>query len=135
MKRNTIILTSAFIMLVAASVWAWGGKATGCITNLKVSPATASVQGTTEGGSLWLAYTVRWKDGREEDYKPVKVKGKFSKNLSYQLRPQGLDEVIVCLWQDKVLRKECEKKNGQACQYCRKNGFHMEGRVDRKSGS
>lgn len=134
-----ILLVGTLMLPVAA--WAWGGKsgdgnASGQITQLKVSASGASVQGTTRNGKLWLAYTVYWNDGLEKDYTPVKVKGKFSENLSFQLRPQGVERIVVCLWRYKVSEKRCAKDNGgNACQYCRKNGFHMEGRIDRRSGS
>ena len=139
MKKKVIVTTLSLVLvcLTASAAWAWGSnKATGQITGLKVANPVATVTGKTEGGSLWLAYTVRWNDGLEKDYAPIKVKGDFSKSLSFQVRPQGLKEVIVCLWKNKVSSSDCAKKhNGTACQYCQKNGFHMEGRVDRKTGS
>lgn len=136
-KKHFITLIGLLICIPASLVWAWGSqKATGSITSLTVTNPTATVKGKTEGGSLWLAYTVRWDDGQEKDYKPIKVKGSFSENISFAVRPQGLKEVIVCLWREKVSSSECAKKhNGKACQYCQKNGFHMEDRVDRKTGS
>ena len=136
-KVITTILSLLLVCLVASIAWAWGSNnATGQITQLKVWNPNATVTGRTEGGSLWLAYTVRWNDGLEKDYEPMKVKGDFSKTLSFQVRPQGLSEVIVCLWREKVSSSECAKRNGgQPCQYCRKNGFHMEDRIDRQPGS
>ena len=138
--KKTLIVTIVLILTTVTTVFAFRGKsgdknATGHISDLRVSKLMCSVNGRTENGGLWLAYTVRWKDGYELDYKPVKVKGSFSKTLYYKARPQGLDEVIVCLWRYKVSAKRCAKDNGgTACQYCRKNGIHMEGRVDRRSG-
>ncbi len=135
MRKNRIILALTFLVL-AVTAWAWGGSATGQITDLTVSSPMAQVKGHTDNGSLWLAYTVYWDDGHEEDYKPKKVKGKFSESLSFQARPQGLSEVVVCLWRDKVSASECAKNNGgKACEFCRKNGFHMEDRVDRTTGN
>jgi len=49
------------------------------------------------------------------------------------MRPEGLEKVVVCLWRYKVSAKRCEKDNGKACEYCRKNGYHMEGQIDRKT--
>lgn len=141
MNKKTWVLTLIVVMLISTAVFAWGGKsgdknASGRITDLKVWAAGASVKGITEDGSLWLAYTVYWSDGYERDYTPIKVKGAFSKSLTFQARPQGLDEVIVCLWRYKVSKSRCAKDNGgTACQYCQKNGIHMEGRIDRKTGS
>ncbi len=139
-RTITGIMTLA-ILTTATMAWAWGGKkgdgnATGQITQMKVSNPQATVVGITQKGPLWLAYTVRWNDGTEIDYKPIRVKGKFTKSLTFAMRPQGLREVIVCLWRYKVSAKRCAKDNGgKVCQYCKKNGFHMEHRIDRKTGS
>lgn len=137
MNKKTLVLILIAVMFISTVVFARGDKnASGRITDLKVWPAGASVSGITEKGSLWLGYTVYWSDGYEKDYPPIKVKGSFSKSLVFQVRPQGLDEVITCLWRYKVSAKRCAKDNGGTpCQYCRKNGFHMEGRMDRKTGN
>ena len=134
------LVVGVVCLSVTTTAFAWGGKdgdgdATGQITKLIVKNPMAIVEGKTSKGKLWLAYTVRWDDGREIDYKPVEVKGEFKKTLSFQARPQSLDEVIVCLWRYKISKARCEKDNGTACEYCKKNGFHMEGRVDRRTGS
>ena len=141
--KNSLIIIILLVLTTAATVFALGGKkgdknATGEITQVKVPNQFhpfATVSGITRRGKLWLAYTAYWKDGLEEDYKPIRVgNGKFTKTISYPSRPEGLDKVIVCLWRYKVSAKRCAKDNGSACQYCRKNGFHMEGRIDTKSG-
>ena len=139
MKKN-LMITLVLILTMVTAVFARGGKsgdknATGQINNLSVWAAGASVNGITEDGKLWLGYTVYWNDGYERDYPPLKVKGSFSKSLTFQARPQGLDKVIVCLWRYRISKKRCAKDNGGTpCQYCKKNGCHMEGRMDCKTG-
>lgn len=137
MKKCIVIVT----VLVLLSIVVFAGKkgdrnATGLITSLEVSSPVFEVQGITENGKLWLGYTVCWYDGVERDYDPIRVKDRFSKTLTFALRPQGLKEVIVCLWRYRVSKSQCAKDNGgHACEWCRKNGYHMEGRIDCESDS
>ena len=142
MNKKAWVSTLVALMLISTAVFAWGGKsgdgdATGEITQLKVRNPNATVTGITRNGNLWLAYTVYWNDGTEGDYEPIRVgTGKFTKTISWSaMHPEGLHEVIVCLWRHKVSSSRCAKDNGEACQYCKKNGFHMEGRMDRQTGS
>ena len=83
MKTKRLII-STVLFAAATAVFALGGKsgdrsATGRISDLKVSGPMCSVNGRTENGSLWLAYTVHWRDGYERDYTPIEVEGSFSK--------------------------------------------------------
>lgn len=138
--KKVLMLVVVVVLAVSAVAFARGKSgdknATGRITKLSVWASGASVSVRTSGGSLWLAYTVRWKDGYLRDYAPIKVRGTDSKSLTFQLRPQGISEVIVCLWRYKVSSSYCAKnRGGSACQYCRSMGFHMEGRQDRRVGS
>ena len=136
MKKKIIFTT---LVIVAASAVVLAGRsgdrnATGRITSMSVQSPICHVKGITEKGSLWLGYTVYWNDGSEQDYEPVKVKGDFSKTLSYNaLKPDGVKKVTVCLWRYKVSAKQCAKeRGGDACIYCRRNGCHMEDRIDCK---
>lgn len=139
--KNILIVTIVLILIATVAALALGGKsgdrnATGHISGLTASESMCSVKGRTENGSLWLGYTVRWKDGYELDYKPLNVEGNFSEILTFQLRPQGLEEVIVCLWRYKVSASQCAKDNGgQACEWCKRNGCHMEDRIDCMTGN
>jgi hypothetical protein len=37
---------------------------------------------------------------------------------------------VVCLWRDRVLAYRCHNgPDGTPCVYCRRNGYHMEGRI------
>lgn len=140
--KKIVVISMLIVMATTVTALAWGGKsgdknATGEITQLKVWNPNATVTGITRKGKLWLAYTVYWNDGIEKDYKPIRVgKGKFTKTISWSaMHPEGLDKVVVCLWRYKVSAKRCAKDNGKMCEYCKKNGFHMEGRVDTETGS
>lgn len=130
--------------LVTSILFAWGGKsgdkdATGEITSVKVTQVSVTVQGNTSDGPLWLGCTVTYKDGLEYDVPESaveKVKGKFTGTILYRLRPQGVDSVTVALWRWKVSKKRCAKDNdGEPCQYCKKNGFHLEDRQDSETDS
>ena len=84
-------------------------------------------------GKLWLSWSYKY-NGRTIDYKPVQIKGKGKKNISYQMNPAGNGTLYVTLWKFKVSSRACAKQNGgRKCQYCQKNGYHMEGRVDSAS--
>lgn len=138
--KKRILGILLIVTALAGGVWAWGGRsgdknATGQIGQLKVSNPMANVDGWTKKGPLWLGYTVEWNDGYELDYPVKKVKGQFRKTLYFQPRGPGVRKVTVCLWRYKVSRKQCKKENGKECIHCRKNGYHMEGQVDRVSGS
>jgi hypothetical protein len=38
---------------------------------------------------------------------------------------------VVALWEKKVNAIQCTIDNSKPCQYCKKRGYHLEGRVDR----
>lgn len=143
MKKTKKIIVISVLCVMVSSVTALAGRgktgdnnAIGTITQLKVQNPFATVIGITKKGKLWLAYTVYWNDGTEMDYKPIRVNKKFHKRIVWSaLHPEGLDKVIVSLWRYKITSKRCAKDNGKACQYCNKNGFHMEDRRDAKIGS
>jgi hypothetical protein len=140
-KSRWLILAVACVSLSATAL-AWGGRdgdgdAVGRITRFDVKNPFAVVEGTTSKGKLWLAYTVVWKDGKQIDYQPIRVKGSFRETLTFQARPQGLSRVIVCLWRYKVSKSRCvkERGDGTACKSCKNMGFHMAGHQDRRSES
>jgi hypothetical protein len=138
--KKFLLISSLLTITVVSAALAFGGRsgdgdAKGMISELAVSHSMTTVSGRTENGKLWLGYTVYWKDNFEKDYPPMEVKKTFTKTLTYQLRPQGVNKVTVCLWNYKVSKDKCaEERGGTPCIYCRKNGFHMEGRVDCRSG-
>ncbi len=79
---------------------------------------------------VWLGVTVVV-DGKEQDYQVVEVKGKFTKDynlkslLDMANAANSSIKWIVCLWEKKV--------NNCGCQYCKRNGYHMEGRIAQDS--
>lgn len=139
MKKYIILAILTISAIPAGLALAKSGdkNAAGQISGIMVQNPVCYVKGQTEGGSLWLGYTVYWNDGHEQDYEPMKVKGNFSKTLTFNaLHPEGLRNIVVCLWRYKVSSSECAKDNdGTACEYCRKNGCHMEDRIDCQNGN
>ena len=143
LHRKARFIVGCFVLVVMSSVTlAWFGKsgdrnATGSISDAKASESFVTVKGRTESGSLWLGCTVTYKDDYEHDVTGVKkVKGSFTTSLSYKLRPQGVDSVTVALWRWKISKSRCAKNNGgEACEHCKKNGFHFEERQDSETVS
>lgn len=85
---------------------------------------TVSVTGVG-GESLWLGCSVK-KGGKWIDLDAIKV----TRNGEYQfMRVRGFDEYLVSLWRRKVSAAECKKINGKACEWCRKNGYHLDDQV------
>jgi hypothetical protein len=40
---------------------------------------------------------------------------------------------VVALWENKVNIINCTLDNGKPCRYCKKRGYHLEGRIDRET--
>ncbi len=103
------------IFAVTTIVFAWGNKnVTGEITSINHDGGSVpfvTVQGYTEGGSLWLGFSFKCGNGGWEDRKPKKVKGRFTEQFTMRLCPQGYSQIRSCLWKGK-------------------SGGLMEGRVD-----
>lgn len=122
MKKLASLLVSVF---VSSFVFAQNVK----IDRSKSNDMTISVEGYTSK-KLYLGATVifdkRFKYNNEYDFKKTHtVKGTISEKFTipgdYVNRiPHGVTW-IVALWEKKVTN--C------GCNYCKKNGFHMEGRV------
>lgn len=135
-KARTATEISISIFMAAALInWGCKGGAipAGRITQMEIANPFVEVHGIVNNSSLWLGCTVHWKDGCHEKHEPVKVSGKFSEKLYFKLRQAELTNATVYLWKRKITKEVCEKDNGSACQYCRENGFHMEGRIDSQS--
>ncbi len=134
-KAGLVLLTMFAVIAVSVMAWAKTGdrNATGRITSAKANAVLITVAGRTEKGYLWLGCTIRYEDGTEKDRDVKKVKGKFSKTFSsdpIKWAMNEVDSVVVALWRWKVSSKECAKnRGGTACEYCRKNGYHMEDRI------
>lgn len=114
MKKTLMIMaiTAATVFVASASAWAWGGNATGEITSVRNNgSAIATVEGSTQGGKLWLGFSYKCGNGGWQDRSPTKVKGNFSETFTMGMCPQGYSAIRSCLWEGK-------------------NGSSMEGRVD-----
>lgn len=116
MKKTVRLATIIIAITVAVTsiAFAWGSKdATGEITSIDQAGASpyVTVQGNTEGGSLWLGFSFKCGNGGWEDRKPKKVKGNFTEQFSMRMCPQGYSQIRSCLWKGK-------------------SGGLMEGRVD-----
>ena len=100
--------------------------------------------------TMWVGCTIHPDTYNEIDLDPQKVKkGNFeivfdmSVGLTVGLveRAKGGSSSIpyvVALWEKKINLRKCEKKYGKdaaECKWARKNGYQMEGRIDRHSGS
>jgi len=94
--------------------------------------------------NMWLGCTINPDSYNEVDLKPQKVTGgRFT--ISFNLSSGSISNVmkgkttyVVALWENKISLKQCKRKYGKGserCKWARQNGFQMEGRVDRYSGS
>ncbi len=107
MKKLIVLATITLMTVFAVTTiaFAWGGKnATGEITSFdsanKFYP-TATVQGYTEGGRLWLGFSFKCGNGGWEDRKPKKVKGSFSESFNMTICGPGYSHLRTCLWEGK----------------------------------
>ena len=126
--RRTVLAILAIVTIGAVSVFA-GGR----IIDVKSSSGVqAIITYEVTSGKLWLAWSYEM-NGRMIDYKPVAVKkGTRTKVVSLPMDPGSTGTLHISLWNKKVSSRKCAKQNGgTACQYCKKNKYHMEGRVDR----
>lgn len=73
-------------------------------------------------------------DGTEIDRPVQKVQNGFTKSFTsdpVEFATNKIDKVIVALWRWKVSKNECHNgEGGGPCEWCKKNGYHMEGRID-----
>ena len=104
-----VLMIAIFMMmavfLTATSSFSFGNKnATGQITSLDNGNSFnpfATVQGYTEGGSLWLGFSFKCGGGNWEDRDPKKVKGKFTETFTMSTCPEGYSAIRSCLWKGK----------------------------------
>jgi len=134
MFRKALVVSALVVLAPAALAVARSGdrNATGSINDVRATQSSASVTGITSKGKLWLGCTVIYRNGRELDLAPKKVKGRFHETFTLRIDPEGIDKVIVALWRWKVDRSECAKAHGgKPCIYCERNGYHMAENLDR----
>jgi len=144
-KITKVMMLIIFIFITHASS-AYCGGSTGNITNIEDSGTMFKLIVSIRGKStLWVGCTV-YPPGYppERDLKPKKIKG--SGTVTFNLAPfmanadvimQGYLDYTVALWENKISLRKCEKKYGKGserCQWAIKNGYQMEGRLDRRQG-
>lgn len=94
-------------------------------------------------GTLWVVCTV-YPAGHGKykvDLEPVEVRdsgdAKFNLLSKISSGKTSID-YVVSLWEDKINLQKCEKKYGKDsdnCKRARRNGYQMEGRLDRREGT
>lgn len=143
MKKTKIFSYSLFILFFTAilslSVLAQNASK---ISEIKIlsdgygRPLQITISGHVKEKEAWLGISFYPKSAKdyvkeaEHKIEPLK-EGDFYKAPFIDSRFIG-GTYEVALWSKKVERKDCTI---QGCQWCKKNGFHMEGRLDYKWGS
>lgn len=126
-------------------------NARGRINYVKNGTFEIIIEGETSGGPLWLGCTLFPGTDREQDLEAKQsnnrflfwCSGDFTKKFEvpgigsrlYEIATKGSSGLdvpyVVALWRWKVDRSECKNgPNGGPCEWCRKNGYHLEDRVD-----
>ena len=142
------VIVCLVLLAIAASANAKEGSADAAGRIVKVTSEGAllsrqvTVEGVTERGALWLGCTFFPDTDRERDVQIEETKkhwyasGKFKKSFEVPINIYDLArgdreaEFAIALWRWKVSKSECRNgSEGKPCEYCMKNGYHMEGRV------
>ena len=141
MKIRTCYIYTLFLLFLFPGLSAAGsGSFTKIDDEGNMGYLIVEVRGS---GTFWVGCTV-FPAGfgkYEVDLDAKKVKGgesvKF--NVLSQMRTGNTSlDYVVALWEDKISLKKCEKKygkNSERCKWARKNGYQMEGRLDRRQGT
>lgn len=114
--------------------------ARGGFNSVKNGDVEIIVSGWTDKGPLWLGCTVIHESGREQDLKAKRegkclifCSGKFEEEFKMPvnlMRGEFEIDYVVALWRWKIDKSECRKgENRKPCQWCRQNGYHLEGKV------
>jgi hypothetical protein len=153
--NHICLLLAIGVVLVAFASNAIGRDgdpdARGRINYVKNGTFEIIVEGETSGGPLWLGCTLFPGTDREQDLEAKQsnnkflfwCSGDFKKKFDlpsigsrlYEIATKGSSGLdvpyVVALWRWKVDRSECKNgPNGGPCEWCRKNGYHLEDRVD-----
>ena len=135
---STLFLLFIFILPVLS--FAGSGSFTKVDDDGNMGYLAVKVRGS---GTFWVGCTVFPAGfGKYEvdlDAKKVKGGGIVKFNILPHMRTgkRSLD-YVVALWKDKISLRKCEKKygkNSERCKWARKNGYQMEGRLDRRQGT
>ncbi|MCK4548027.1 MAG: hypothetical protein KAW17_11375 [Candidatus Eisenbacteria sp.] len=133
---------TAFVMAVVVTLLLLGGSQVaagrrGSIDNVMVwldffSGGKIIVEGVASDDSDWVGLTIFTEDGEELDFPAREVEGNWMNRTFHVSWPvEGYEgaRFTVALWDEKV---RCPR--GRLCKYCKKNGYHMEGPLDRERG-
>ena len=77
-------------------------NAIGWIEDLEYPGSIFRVQGSTENGPLWLAWSILTPRGNWIDYDPVEVEGMFDETITLKLDPAMENKLRVSLWRYKI---------------------------------
>ncbi|MFC1840732.1 hypothetical protein ACFL1N_14210 [Thermodesulfobacteriota bacterium] len=136
------ILIVLFSFIFTSGPSAGNGRITNVDDDGNMGNIIVEVRGS---GTLWVGCTI-YPNGRGKYYKDLEAKkvkggGKVSFNvlphMSYSRGSTSL-EYVVALWEGKISLRKCEKKYGKNSDECisaRRNGYQMEGRLDRREGT
>ena len=94
-------------------------------------------------GTKWVGATLRNASGVEQDQDAIQVENGKTYNLSTSISPAlhsggGWDmnaninsiQYMLALWGNRIDARNCKSGvNGKPCNYCQKNGYHMEERL------
>ncbi len=80
-------------------------------------------------------YKFQGADYEGENYHLLRFKWQPLNLLKLNLIPliPGGYSGTVALWNEKVSKRECAKRRGEPCSYCKDQGYHLEGELDREN--
>ena len=147
-QRCLIFLLCLSLLPLTAFAREGDSDAVGKITQVDNGVFEIIVKGRTEKGPLWLGCTFYPGTKRETDLEAVSsgkkhflASGNFAERFRVPTdmvrwaietsRGNSEADYVVALWRWRVEKSECRKRsNGGPCEYCLKNGYHLEDRVD-----
>lgn len=90
-----------------------------------VGTITARLVGV-EDSKWWVGCTVK-RGSKEIDLSPklANYDGQY-----HWMYGRKFNKYWVSLFEKKVSKRACKKRNGKYCKWCKKNGFHLEGQLD-----
>lgn len=152
MKKSFIIITIFLFLGIVSAGFSKDGDsdATGMITSVGNEFSLIRVKGYTQKGPLWLGCTFFPDTENERDLKAVhkNARGKeclFFCNGNFEETfyvpdinwlnlvgdAEKESDYVAALWRYYIPQSECRKgDDGGPCNYCKKNGYHLEERVD-----
>ncbi len=135
-KRTTtlIIISSLIVTLLFAEDWMEEGKLQ---VEHSINEQGVQVSVIAPLGGFWLGCSFRDGKGKWFHLNAKKTYYGEPQYSFYWKAPGGGDYAgTVALWKKKVTKEECARRNrGEACSYCKKMGYHLEGELARRDFS